>query len=71
MAASPSSMPSSMLTSMMLAPAFDLLAGDGHGFSNWPARTMRANFFEPVTFVRSPIISEVAVRPQRQAVPGR
>ena len=56
MQASESSMPSSMLTSMMLAPprtwSTATVAAPGQSF----AFTSRSNFFDPVTLVRSPII---------------
>ena len=56
MQASESSMPSSMLTSMMLAPprtcSTATVAAPAQSF----AFTRRSNFFEPVTLVRSPII---------------
>ena len=56
MQASESSMPSSMLTSMMLAPprtwSIATVAAPGQSF----AFTSRSNFFDPVTLVRSPII---------------
>ncbi len=58
-AASPSSMPSSMLTSMMFAPASTCSRATATASSNCPPRISRANFFEPVTLVRSPIMMKL------------
>ena len=56
MHASESSMPSSMLTSMMLAPPRTWSSATLAAPAQSSAFTSRSNFFEPVTLVRSPII---------------
>ena len=59
MAAAPSSSPSSMLTSMMFAPPSTCSRATATACSNCPSRISRANFFEPVTLVRSPIMMKL------------
>ena len=49
-------MPSSMLTSTMLAPPRTCSIATAAASVKLPSLIRRANFFEPVTFVRSPII---------------
>ncbi len=56
MQASESSMPSSMLTSMMLAPPRTWSIATAAAPAQSFAFTSRSNFFDPVTLVRSPII---------------
>ena len=46
-----------MLTSRMWAPALTCLRPISAPFSNSPAIISSRNFFEPVTFVRSPTMS--------------
>ena len=60
-AASESSIPSSMLTSRMFAPPRTCSSAIAAASPNWPLVTMRANRFEPVTLVRSPIMMKFAV----------
>ena len=48
-----------MFTSMTLAPASTCSRATATACSYWPARISRENFFEPVTFVRSPIIRKL------------
>jgi hypothetical protein len=55
-AAFESSIASSMFTSMTCAPFSTCWRATTSASSNWPFRTMRANAFEPVTFVRSPTL---------------
>ena len=52
-----SSMASSMLTSMTWARSRPAGARDGDACSNSPARIIRAKAFEPVTLVRSPMLT--------------
>ncbi len=59
-------MPSSMLTSRMLAPPRTCSSATSAAAVQLPDLTRRANFFEPVTLVRSPIIWKLAVGPERQ-----
>ena len=66
MQASESSMPSSMLTSMMLAPPRTWSIATAAAPAQSLALTSRSNFFEPVTLVRSPIIWKLRVRPDDQ-----
>ena len=57
MAAWLSSMASSMLMSMTCAPFSTCCRATARAFSNSPARIMRAKAFEPVTLVRSPMLT--------------
>ena len=59
MARSPSSMPSSMFTSSTLAPPATCCRAMETASSNFPSSTSFANFREPVTFVRSPIMMKL------------
>jgi hypothetical protein len=52
-----SSIASSMLTSMICAPFSTCWRATASACSNWPPRIMRANAFEPVTLVRSPMLT--------------
>ena len=58
-APSPSSMPSSMLTSITLAPASTCSRATATASSYFSFRISRENFFEPVTLVRSPIMMKL------------
>ena len=55
----PSSRPSSMLTSMMFAPPSTCCRATETASARLPSRTSRANFFDPETLVRSPIMVKV------------
>ena len=57
MAAAPSSIPSSMLTSMTFAPPSTCVLATRIASSNLPSLMRRANLREPVTLVRSPIMT--------------
>ena len=52
------SIASSMFTSRMFAPPSTWLLATSSASSNEPDRMSRANFAEPVTFVRSPTITK-------------
>ena len=56
MACSASSRPSSMFTSMMLAPPRTWSSATAAASPNWPSLMRRRNLAEPDTLVRSPII---------------
>ena len=60
MAAWLSSMASSMLMSMIWAPFSTCWRATLRAFSNSPLRIMRAKTLEPVTLVRSPMLTKVA-----------
>ena len=57
MAALLSSMASSMLMSMTCAPFSTCWRATASASSNWPFRIMRAKALEPVTLVRSPMLT--------------
>src|SRR2546426_851945 len=61
MAATPSSIPSSMLMSMIWAPFSTCCLAIARASSYWPARTSLANLGEPVTLVRSPMLTKLTV----------
>jgi hypothetical protein len=63
-AASASSMPSSMLMSMICAPASTWRRATASASSYWPLRIRRANIFEPVTLVRSPMLTNKSPAPR-------
>ena len=70
MAFSPSINPSSMLTSRMFAPFSTCSRATLMASSKLLSRISRANFFEPVIFVRSPIVmNPVVSRMVRVLVP--
>jgi hypothetical protein len=46
-----------------LGAVLDLLARDASAFSNWPLRIIRAKAFEPVTLVRSPMLTNSVPSP--------
>ena len=71
MQASESSMPSSMLTSMMLAPPRTCSTATVAAPAQSLAFTSRSNFFEPVTLVRSPIIWKFESGPNDQRLEAR
>lgn len=52
-----SSMASSMFTSITCAPFSTCWRATASASSNWPLRIMRAKAFEPVTLVRSPMLT--------------
>jgi hypothetical protein len=58
-----SSMASSMFTSMICAPFSTCWRATANASSNWPLRTRRAKAFEPVTFVRSPMLTNSVPAP--------
>ena len=56
-------MASSMLMSITCAPFSTCWRATASASSNWPARIMRANAFEPVTLVRSPMLTNSDAAP--------
>ena len=58
-----SSMASSMLTSMTCAPFSTCWRATASASSNWPLRISRAKAFEPVTLVRSPMLTNSVPSP--------
>ena len=64
--ASPSSRASSKFTSSTFAPFSTCCRATLRPASKLPSLISRANFFEPVTLVRSPIIDEIRFGPNRQ-----
>ncbi len=60
-----SSIASSMLMSMTCAPFSTCWRATPSASSNWPFRIRRANAFEPVTLVRSPMLTNSASAPIR------
>ncbi len=66
MACSESSMPSSMLMSMICAPFSTCCRATASASSYSPARISLENLGEPVTLVRSPMLTKLRVRPERQ-----
>ena len=76
-AATPSSIASSMLTSIIWAPLVTCSRAMSTASSSAPSATSRANLREPVTFVRSPTLTKAlpgggittGSRPERRVVP--
>ena len=64
-AAAPSIIPSSKLTSMMAAPFSTCCLATARASANLPATTSSLNFREPATFVRSPTLTKAAAPPSR------
>ena len=68
---SPSSMPSSMFTSMIAAPPSTCCRATVSASSNLPSRISLANFGEPVTLVRSPMsVNGISGRSVKRLEPG-